>query len=117
MSARHPEAAACAGLYNKKPERNLSRPGLRRLCRLSAPPDGSGRRKVFISKPPFSTKFGPACAPVLNNGARLCGLLGFPFRSKSDSRLLLGGGLGCDGSVGFERRGVGADGSADHWST
>ena len=25
-----------------------------------------------------------------------------------------GGGLGCDGSVGFERRGVGTDGAADH---
>ena len=30
---------------------------------------------------------------------RMCGLLGFPFRSKSNSRLLLGGGLGCDGSL------------------
>ena len=49
--------------------------------------------------------------------ARWCGLLGFPFRSKSDSRLLLGGSLGCDGAVGFERRGVGADGSVDPWST
>jgi hypothetical protein len=29
----------------------------------------------------------------------------------------LGGGLGCDGAVGFERRGVGADGAADHRST
>ncbi|HZZ22332.1 MAG TPA: DUF927 domain-containing protein, partial [Roseiarcus sp.] len=46
---------------------------------------------------------------------RLCGLLGFSFRGKSDSRLLLGGSLGCDGPVGFERRGVGADGPADHW--
>src|SRR5467141_82920 len=26
----------------------------------------------------------------------------------------LGGSLGCDGPVGFERRGVGADGTADH---
>ena len=25
-----------------------------------------------------------------------------------------GGGLGCDGTVGFERRGVGADSAADH---
>jgi hypothetical protein len=25
-----------------------------------------------------------------------------------------GGSLGCDGPVGFERRGVGADGAADH---
>ena len=39
------------------------------------------------------------------------------FRGKSNSRLLLGGSLGCDGPVGFERGGVGADGSADHWST
>ena len=39
------------------------------------------------------------------------------FRSKSDSRLLLGGSLGCDGPAGFERRGVEADGPADHWST
>ena len=37
--------------------------------------------------------------------------------ANQNSRLLLGGGLGCDGSVGFERRGVGADGCADHWST
>jgi hypothetical protein len=29
----------------------------------------------------------------------------------------LGGSLGCDGAVGFERRGVGADGAADHRST
>jgi hypothetical protein len=28
-----------------------------------------------------------------------------------------GGSLGCDGAVGFERRGVGADGAADHKST
>jgi hypothetical protein len=28
-----------------------------------------------------------------------------------------GGSLGCDGSVGFERRGVGADGAADHRPT
>ena len=28
-----------------------------------------------------------------------------------------GGSLGCDGSFGFERRGVGADGAADHRST
>jgi hypothetical protein len=28
-----------------------------------------------------------------------------------------GGSLGCDGAVGFERRGVGADGAADHRST
>src|SRR2546422_4994816 len=27
-----------------------------------------------------------------------------------------GGSLGCDGPVGFERRGVGADGAADHRS-
>jgi hypothetical protein len=29
----------------------------------------------------------------------------------------LGGSLGCDGPVGFERRGVGADGTADHRPT
>jgi len=29
----------------------------------------------------------------------------------------LGGSLGCDGAVGFERRGVGGDGAADHRST
>ena len=29
----------------------------------------------------------------------------------------LGGNLGCDGPFGFERRGVGADGVADHRST
>ena len=29
----------------------------------------------------------------------------------------LGGSLGCDGTVGFERRGVGADGAADYRST
>jgi len=29
----------------------------------------------------------------------------------------LGGSLGCDGPVGVERRGVGADGAADHRST
>jgi hypothetical protein len=28
----------------------------------------------------------------------------------------LGGSLGCDGPLGFERRGVGADGAADHRS-
>src|ERR1700680_684377 len=28
-----------------------------------------------------------------------------------------GGSLGCDGAAGFERRGVGADGAADHRST
>src|SRR6266404_2181602 len=48
---------------------------------------------------------------------RWWGLWGFPFGSKSDSRRLLGGSLGCDGTVGFERRGVGADGAADHRST
>jgi hypothetical protein len=36
--------------------------------------------------------------------------------SKSDSRLLLGGSLGCEGPFGFERRGMGADGAADHRS-
>ena len=29
----------------------------------------------------------------------------------------LGGSLGCDGPVGFERRGVGSDGPADHRSS
>jgi hypothetical protein len=33
------------------------------------------------------------------------------FGSKSDSRLLSGGSLGCEGPIGFERRGVGADGA------
>ena len=28
----------------------------------------------------------------------------------------LGGGLGCDGSFGFERRGLGADGASDYRS-
>ena len=36
-------------------------------------------------------------------GLRSCGLLGFPRLSKSDSKLLLGGGLGCDGSIGSWR--------------
>ena len=29
---------------------------------------------------------------------------------------LLGGRLGCEGSFGIERRGVGSDGAVDHWS-
>jgi hypothetical protein len=34
---------------------------------------------------------------------RSCGLLGFLWAAKRDSRLLFGGSLGCDGSPGAER--------------
>ena len=39
------------------------------------------------------------------------------FRRKSNSRLLLGGSLWCEEPFGFERRGVGADGTADYRPT
>jgi hypothetical protein len=83
------------------------------LSRASA--ERTLRPVPFRSAPIGAQRNSSNSGPI--RSARLCGLLGFSFRSKSDSRLLLGGGLGCDGSVGFERRGVGADGSADPWST
>ena len=38
------------------------------------------------------------------------------LRANQIQSCFLGGSLGCDGAVGFERRGVGSDGAADHRS-
>ena len=76
------------------------------------PPDEIGSPGGFVTVGPDRQNF--QCSTNLLGGVDFKGSLLGANRIQS---CFLGGSLGCGGPVGFERRGVGADGAADHRST